>query len=163
MFPVEIVQADLNRTDHQHAVLELVDAYARDPMGNGKPLSVKVRRAFIPALQQHPTSLIFLAYSKGKAIGIATCFLGFSTFTAKPLIHIDDLAVLPAHRNQRVGRRLLAEIERKARKMDCCKLTLQVQENNHQARRVYEAVGFAQAEYVKAAGACLSLTKPISS
>ena len=163
MFPIEIVQADLNLTDHQHAVLELVDAYARDPMGNGKPLSVKVRRALIPALQQHPTSIIFLAYSEGKAIGIATCFLGFSTFTAKPLIHIDDLAVLPAHRNQGVGRRLLAEIERKALRMDCCKLTLQVQENNHQARRVYEAVGFAQSEYVKTAGACLSLTKPISS
>ena len=92
------------------------------PWVNGKPLSVKVRQALIPALQQHPTSLIFLAYSKGRAIGIATCFLGFSTFTAKPLIHIDDLAVLPAHRNQRVGRRLLAEIERKARKMDCFNL-----------------------------------------
>ncbi len=75
--------------------------------------------------------------------------------------NIDDLAVLPAYRRQGVGRQLLAEIERKARKMDCCKLTLQVQENNHPARLVYEAVGFAQAEYVKAAGACLSLSKPI--
>ncbi len=161
MLPVEIVQADLNRADHQYTVLELIDAYAMEPMGNGKPLSDEVRRALIPALQRCPTSLIFLAYRNDEAIGIATCFLGFSTFTAKPLMHIDDLAVLPAHRRQGVGRQLLAEIERKARKMDCCKLMLQVQENNHPARLVYEAMGFAQAEYVKAAGACLSLSKPI--
>ncbi len=76
-------------------------------------------------------------------------------------VHIDDLAVLPDYRRQGVGRQLLIEIEQKAWKMDCCKLTLQVQENNHAARLVYEAVGFAQAEYVKAAGACLSLSKPI--
>jgi GNAT superfamily N-acetyltransferase len=161
MLSVEIVEADLNRKDHQHDVIELIDAYAVDPMGNGKPLSDEVRRALIPALQQHPTSLIFLAYRKDKAIGIATCFLGFSTFAAKPLIHIDDLSVLPAHRRQGVGQRLLTEIEEKAREMDCCKLTLQVQENNHSARQVYAAAGFAQAEYVKAAGVCLSLSKPI--
>jgi hypothetical protein len=38
------VEADLDRPEHQQAVLELTDAYARDPMGNGKPLSEKVRR-----------------------------------------------------------------------------------------------------------------------
>ena len=161
MLPVQILQADFYSKDHQTAIIELVNAYAMDPMGNGKPLPVSVRRTLIPALQQHPTSLIFLAYIDGKAIGIATCFLGFSTFTAKQLIHIDDLAVLPEYRNQGVGRNLLAEIERKAREMDCCKLTLQVQEKNYNARRVYEAAGFAQAEYVKAAGACLSFTKLI--
>ena len=161
MLSVQIVQADLYCKNHQTAIIELINAYAMDPMGNGKPLSISVRRTLIPALQQHPTSLIFLAYIEGKAIGIATCFLGFSTFTAKPLIHIDDLAVLPEYRNQGVGRNLLAEIERKAREMDCCKLTLQVQEKNLNARRVYEAAGFAQAEYVKAAGVCLSFAKLI--
>lgn len=38
MQPVEIVEADLNLTEHQHAVVELIDAYAMDPMGNGQPL-----------------------------------------------------------------------------------------------------------------------------
>ena len=161
MLSVEIVEADLNRKDHQHDVIELIDAYAVDPMGNWKPLSDEVRRTLIPALQRHPTSLILLAYRKDKAIGIATCFLGFSTFAAKPLIHMDDLSVLPVHRRQGVGQRLLKEIERKVWEMDCCKLTLQVQENNHNARQVYAAAGFAQAEYVKAAGVCLSLSKPI--
>ena len=161
MQPVEIVEADLNRMEHQNAVLELIDAYASDSMGNGKPLSAEVRRDLIPGLKQHPTTVIFLAYQADKAIGIAVCFLGFSTFVARPLINIHDLAVLPAHRGQGIGHRLLEAVERKARDLGCCKLTLEVQENNHRARRVYEAAGFAQAVYEEAAGGSLFLSKPL--
>ncbi len=161
ILPVEIVEADLNRTEHQQAVVELIDAYARDPMGNGRPLSAEVRRALVPGLQQHPTTVIFLAYQGGKAIGIAVCFRGFSTFAARPLINIHDLAVLPVHRGQGTGRRLLEEVGRKARDMGCCKLTLEVQESNHRARQVYEAVGFSQAEYQEAAGGSLFYSKPV--
>ena len=38
MSPIEILQADLHRRKHQQAVVELLDVYARDPMGNGKAL-----------------------------------------------------------------------------------------------------------------------------
>lgn len=157
----EIVEADLNRMEHQQAVVALIDAYARDPMGNGKPLAQEVRRALIPGLQQHPTTVIFLAYQADTAIGIALCFRGFSTFAARPLINIHDLAVLPAYRGQGVGRRLIEQVERKARNLGCCKLTLEVQENNHRARQVYEAMGFAQTQYVEAAGSSLFLSKPL--
>ena len=161
MQPVEIVKADLNRANHQQAVLQLVDAYATDPMGNGKPLTTESRRALIPGLQQHPTTIIFLAYKGINAIGIAVCFLGFSTFATRPLINISDFSVMPAHRGQGIGRLLLVEVERNARDRDCCKLTLEMQENNHRARKVYEAAGFAQAVYVKAAGRALFLSKSL--
>ena len=161
MLRIKIVEADLNRMDHQQAVLELIGAYAMDPMGNGKPLSADVRRDLIPGLQKHPTTVIFLAYHGDKAVGIAACFLGFSTFAARPLINIHDFAVLPAHRSQGVGRRLMEEVEQKARDLGCCKLTLEVQENNHRAKHVYEAAGFAQAEYVETAGGSLFLSKPL--
>ena len=80
MQKIEIVEADLDRPEHQHAILDLTDAYARDPMGNGKPLSAEVRGALIPGLRHHPTTVIFLAYLGNNAIGIANCFIGFSTF-----------------------------------------------------------------------------------
>jgi len=38
MSSIEILKADLDRREHQQAVVELLDAYARDPMGNGKAL-----------------------------------------------------------------------------------------------------------------------------
>jgi len=158
---VEILEADLSRPEHQEAVVELLDAYAADPMGNGEPLSVEVRRTLIPGLRQHPTTVVFLAWRGDEAIGIAVCFRGFSTFNARPLINIHDLAVLPACRGQGVGRELLQAVERKAREMGCCKLTLETQENNHRARRVYTAAGFAQAVYEEAAGGSLFLAKPL--
>ena len=158
---VEIVEADLDLTEHQHAILELTDAYAGDPMGNGRPLSDEVRRALIPGLQKHPTTVIFLAYQGSDAIGIANCFIGFSTFAARPLINVSDLAVLPGYRENGIGRLLLEAVERKAREIGCCKLTIEVQENNHRARHVYKSVGFAQAIYVEEAGGALFLSKPL--
>jgi len=158
---VNTLEADLSKPSHQEAIVELVDAYAADPMGNGKPLSADVREALIPGLQEHPTTLVFLAYQAEQAVGVAVCFRGFSTFAARPLINIHDLAVLGTHRGQGIGRRLLEAVEHKARALGCCKLTLETQENNRRARRVYEAAGFAQAVYEEAAGGSLFYTKPL--
>lgn len=156
---IDIVEADLDRTDHQEAVTELVNAYSMDPIANGKPLSDEVRSALIPGLRQHPTTIIFLAYENDKAIGVAVCFRGFSTFAARPLINIHDIAVLPEYRGKGIGRLLLEAVERKARETGCCKVTLEVQEFNHPARKMYEAAGFAQGVYAESAGGTLFLTK----
>jgi ribosomal protein S18 acetylase RimI-like enzyme len=156
---VEIIEADLNVKQHQQAVVELIDAYARDRMGNGAALAEDVRSALIPGLQKHPITVIFLAFRGTLPIGIAVCFRGFSTFAARPLINIHDLAVLPAHRGYGAGRLLLEAVEGKARSLGCCKVTLEVQENNRRARHVYEAAGFAQAQYQEAAGGSLFYSK----
>ncbi len=158
---VTIVEADLAVPEHQRDVVALTAAYALDAMGNGAPLPADVLARLVPALREHPTTLIFLAYVNDQAVGIATCFLGFSTFTARPLINIHDLAVLPEYRGQGIGRTLLAAIERKARERGCSKVTLEVQENNTRARRVYEAAGFAHAVYGETTGGSLFYTKAL--
>jgi GNAT superfamily N-acetyltransferase len=157
--PVEIVEANLDRPDHQRAVLDLTDAYAADAMGSGQPLPEAVRAALVPGLRAHPTTLIFLAYRAGEPIGIATCFRGFSTFAARGLVNIHDLAVVAAYRGCGVGRQLLEAVEQKARSLGCCKITLEVQEDNRRARGVYEAAGFAQAVYAEGAGGALFFSK----
>jgi GNAT superfamily N-acetyltransferase len=139
---VEIVEADLDRADHQRDVVALTDAYARDAMGGGRPLETDASNQLIAGLRAQPTTLIFLAYVDGAAVGIATCFGGFSTFAARPLINIHDLAVLPAHRGRGVGRALLDAVARAARTRGCCKVTLEVLEHNARARHVYEHAGF---------------------
>jgi ribosomal protein S18 acetylase RimI-like enzyme len=156
---VEIVQADLQRPEHQRDVLAMTQAYARDPMGNGAPLPPEVAERLIPGLRAHPTTLIFLAHRDGQAAGIATCFRGFSTFHAQPTINIHDLAVLPEHRGTGIGRQLLEAVAARARALGCCKLTLEVQENNTRARRLYESFGFRQAVYVQSAGGGLYYTR----
>ncbi|HYF91123.1 MAG TPA: GNAT family N-acetyltransferase [Symbiobacteriaceae bacterium] len=161
MQSAEIVEVDLNRPDHQQAVLEMMDAYSMDPMGDGHPLSAEARGDLIPGLRQHPTTLIFLAFAGEEPVGIAVCFRGFSTFAARPLINISDYFVRPEHRGHGAGRLLLEAVERKARETGCCKLTLEVQENNHRARRIYGAMGFAQTVHVAEAGGALFLSKPL--
>jgi GNAT superfamily N-acetyltransferase len=161
MSSIEIVEADLGSREHQQAVLTLSNAYAMDPMGNGKPLSEQVQRTLISGLQQHPTTMIFLAFQDRQAVGIATCFGGFSTFAARPLINIHDFYVIPECRGQKIGQMILAAIEQKARATNCCKITLEVQQNNHRAQRVYESAGFARSVYVEEAGGALFLSKRV--
>jgi ribosomal protein S18 acetylase RimI-like enzyme len=158
---VEIVEADLSCHERAQAVEFLIDAYARDPMGNGRPLSDEVRRDLVPGLRQHPTTLVLLAYCGAQAAGIAVCFRGFSTFAARPLLNIHDLAVLREYRGRGIGRHLLDAVAEKARSLGCCKLTLEVLENNHGARRLYAAAGFAQAAYEEAAGGAPFYAKPL--
>jgi len=158
---VDIVEADLVRPEHAQAVVEMVNAYAMDPMGNGAPLPPEVLEALVPRLVEHPTSLIFLAFEQAKPVGIAVCFLGFSTFAARPLVNVHDLAVLPELRGRGIGRRLLAAVERKATELGCCKLTLEVGQDNHLAKGLYRSVGFAETMSAEAAGAAVFMTKKL--
>ena len=163
MNSVRIVQADLSVETHQDSVVAMLDAYSADPMGDGCPLSMEAKRNLIPGLRDHPTTLIFLALIDRKPCGIAICFRGFSTFAAKPLINISDFYVTPACRGRGVGRMLLNAVEQEARSSGCCKLTLEVQQNNTRARSIYGRFGFAQAVYAadSGGGGSLYMVKPV--
>ncbi len=140
--PIEIRDADLADSADATSVVALVDAYARDPMGGGAPLSADVRARLVAGLRAHPTTLVLLAFDAGRPVGVAVGFFGFSTFQARPLLNVHDLAVLPEARGQGVGRALLAAAEARARARGCCKLTLEVLEENRRARAVYAQAGF---------------------
>jgi GNAT superfamily N-acetyltransferase len=152
---LDVVEADLGDPRHQAAVLELTRAYARDPMGNGCDLPDVVQRALIDGLRNHPTTLVFVAFDGSRPVGIATCFIAFSTFAARPLINLHDLHVVEDLRGKGIGRRLLEAVEGKARRLDCCKLTLEVQEKNDLALALYESFGFVGGRYQPEAGVVL--------
>ena len=139
---VEIIEANLSEPFHAAAIVVMLDAYAQDEMGIGRPLSSEIRERVIPGLRQHPTSLVFLAFDEERPVGVAVCFVGFSSFKAKPLINVHDLAVLPELRGKGVGRKLLMAVREKAEALGCCKVTLEVREDNHRARGLYHSLGF---------------------
>ena len=135
-------------------------------MGTGAPLPAAVLGRLIEGLQAHPAKLLLLAYDGERAgapaIGLATCFIGFSTFYARPLINIHDLTVLDGHRGKGVGRELLRAVENKARSLDCCKVTLEVHQNNERAMRLYESVGFGHVGSEAPLGGALFYAKVLS-
>ncbi len=155
MDALRIVRADLDNPEHQAAVLEMTRDYARDPMGNGCDLSDDVQEVLIQRLRTHPTTRIFLAFDGKEPVGIATCFIGFSTFAARPLTNIHDLHVTVDHRRRGIARRLLEAVEEDARELDCCKLTLEVQQNNRPALSLYGSFGFVGGQYQAEAGGVL--------
>ena len=140
--PVIIVTADLNNPEHSAAIPAVINAYAADPMGGGKPLDPVRLQEIVPGLRKHSSSLVLLAFAGEQPVGIANCFVGFSTFAAKPLVNIHDLAVMPGCRGQGIGRQLLEAAETKARELGCCKLTLEVRADNNRAREIYKQYGF---------------------
>ncbi|MEW6267809.1 MAG: GNAT family N-acetyltransferase [Thermodesulfobacteriota bacterium] len=140
------VEADLEHPLHRIAVRELIDAYARDPMGSGAGLPQEVIDRIVPGLHAHPGCVVFLAYAGDEPAGVAVCFVGFSTFAARPLLNVHDLAVLPQHRRRGVARGLLGRVEARARELGCVKLTLEVLEDNVAAQALYRSVGFADAD-----------------
>ena len=139
---IEVIRADLNVPAHEKAIPELINAYARSPMGIGRDLPAEVLDAIVPGLRRHPACTVFLAYRGGEAVGVAVCFTGFSTFAAKPLINIHDISVLPQYRGQGIGRAILKEVEKEALETGCCKLSLEVRTDNHNAKHLYESFGF---------------------
>jgi ribosomal protein S18 acetylase RimI-like enzyme len=94
----------------------------------------------------------FIAWLESKPIGLINCFEGYSTFKAKPLLNVHDIAVLSGHRGQGVGQALLKAAEEYARARGCCKLTLEVLSGNAQALSSYKRFGFSQYELAAAAG-----------
>ena len=139
---IRVESADLHDVEIQRVAIELIDAYARDPMGSGRPLPEQTKRDLGDGLANFPGTFVPIAWDGDLPVGIAICFLGFSTFAAKPLINIHDLAVVESHRGQGISVKLLDAIEQHAREIGCVKLTLEVLPNNDRARHVYRTFGF---------------------
>jgi len=157
---IEIREADFAEAADAAAIVTLLDSYASDPVGGGEPLSVEVRRRLVPALSEQPDTLVLLAWSADEPVGLAVCFYGFSTFQARPLLNVHDLAVIPGHRGRGIGRQLLTDAERRALERGCCKLTLEVQDDNLTAVGLYESFGFGDVVYGES-GPTRFLSKPL--
>ncbi len=159
---LRICRADYANPVHARALVSLLDAYTRDPMGGGEPLSEFARIHLVPALAARPQAFSVLAFGgAGSAhpIGLVNCIEGFSTFACQPLINVHDVAVLPEHRGQRVAEQMLALVEEIARERGACKLTLEVLQGNAGAIKLYQRVGFASYQLDPAMGQAQFLQK----
>ena len=157
----DIVVADYGDPSHQKALLDLLDDYARDPMGGGKGLSSRVRETLIPALTDQPGAFSIPAFDGDEPVGLVNCFQTLSTFKARPLINIHDVTVKASHRCQGISTRMLREVEAVARQRGCCKLTLEVLEGNRIAQQAYRKLGFDSYELDPALGQALFWEKKL--
>ncbi|MEN9578595.1 MAG: hypothetical protein RJA70_1604 [Pseudomonadota bacterium] len=158
---IEIIEADLRTPSHSETLVQLMDEYARDPMGGGKGLSDDVKANLAPALAMRTTAHVILAFVEDQPAGLVVCFEGFSTFACKPLLNIHDLIVATPYRGMGISKLLLHKVEAIAIALGCCKLTLEVLAGNHVARAAYSACGFRGYELSPQVGQALFWEKQL--
>jgi len=152
MSALQIKRVDYLNAQDAQALVFLLDAYAQDPMGGGEALNPGNSARLCSDMARIAGAASFIAWLEGKPVGLINCFEGYSTFKAKPLLNVHDIAVLAGHRGQGVGQALLKAAEDYAQSRGCCKLTLEVLSGNAQAMASYKRFGFAQYELDPAAG-----------
>ena len=141
------------------ALIALLDMYARDPMGGGEGLAPETKARLCDDLAKIPGAISWLAWSGQVPIGLLNAMPGYSTFKARPLMNVHDIAVDPSCRGQGVGQALLAALQDHARALGCCKLTLEVLSGNAVAQQSYQRFGFEQYALSEATGRALFLQK----
>lgn len=139
---ITVVEANLEDPGHQKAILYLLDEYATEPVVSGNPPNPRARARIIPGLQEHPTSLVLLAVEGDEVLGLAICFRVFSTFAGMPLLNLHDIAVRRERRRQGIGQQLLGAVEKHARRMGCCGVSLEVNAKNESAQDLYRSFDF---------------------
>lgn len=134
--------ADWNNPEDCNTVVNLLNAYAEDPMGGASPLSEYAKSNLPSAMAATPGAFSAIGFISEKPVALANCFTTLSTFACKPIVNIHDLAVLPDARGRRAGQQMLAFVESEAKAKGACKITLEVLTGNERARRSYEHFGF---------------------
>lgn len=162
---LRICRADYANPAHAQALVSLLDAYARDPMGGGAPLTEFARTHLVAALAARAQAFSVLAFSElagtgGEIpVGLVNCIEGFSTFACRPLVNVHDVVVLPDYRGQRVAEKMLQQVEEIAYQRGACKLTLEVLQGNAGAIKLYNRVGFSNYQLDPAMGQAQFLQK----
>ncbi len=139
---LQIIDVDFTDPEHGRQLLAMLNEYASGPMGGNAPLPAHAQANLISELARRPTAHALLARLDGEAAGVAIYLEGFSTFACRPLLNLHDLAVAARFQGRGVGKQLLAALEDRARKMGCCKITLEVLEGNAVAQGLYRKLGF---------------------
>jgi len=143
---LEIIPCNFDNSHHCEALVNLMNEYITDKMGGGIPYTKEQKVMLVEGLKKHPSKLVLLAEVGEQFVGLCNCFINFATFTVKPYINIHDIIVTNAWRNKRVGLRLLEKVIENASEMGCSKVTLEVREDNHNAKYLYNVLGFYDAE-----------------
>ncbi len=162
MSEIRICLVDYANPHHAKALVEVLDAYAKDPMGGGEGLSAYARANLISSLAARPflfSVLAFVGPTDETPVGLVNCVEGFSTFACKPLVNVHDFAVMPGYRRQGIGEKMLAFVESVAKQRGACKLTLEVLEGNAAAKSLYLRAGFAGYQLGDAMGSAQFMQK----
>ncbi len=148
----QIIRNPYDEPARAEAIFKVLDSYASDVMGGSKSLGKFTKENLVAELKRRDWIVTFLALLGTEAVGLMIAIEGFSTFAARPLMNIHDVAVVPGYRGMGIGKALFDAVEEEARSRHCCKLTLEVLSENTVAKGLYKKLGFNPYELDPEAG-----------
>ena len=88
-----------------------------------------------------PAAEVILAEVSGEIVGCSIFFHNFSTFLGRHGLYLEDLFVKVSHRNQGIGRDLLATLAQLAVERGCGRMEWSVLNWNQKAIELYQKIG----------------------
>jgi ribosomal protein S18 acetylase RimI-like enzyme len=158
---IEIVKSNYTKDGHEKIIIELLNGYATDIMGGGVSLSDTVKANLVKELEKRDGIHTVIAFVDDLPAGLVISIEGFSTFACKPLLNIHDVFVSPNFRGRGIAKMMLKKVEEIALQIGCCKLTLEVLENNIVGKGLYHSVGFVPYELDPSKGRAVFLEKKL--
>ena len=74
---IEITLADYSNPAHAQAVIAMLDAYAKDPMGGSEGISDEVKENLIKEMDKREHVFSLLAFDGDQPVGVVTVLKGF--------------------------------------------------------------------------------------
>jgi len=131
----EIKYIEVNNLEHRQTVETLFQEYSSD-------VSAPIESTIVNQLFELPYFHGFLCVNDNEPVGFAVCFESFSTYRARKVLNIHDFMISNKARGQGLGNVLLSGIENYCRENDYLKITLEVDEDNVVAKRLYSSLGY---------------------
>ncbi|MDR3653762.1 MAG: GNAT family N-acetyltransferase [Paludibacter sp.] len=135
---------DFENPAHLTALADLLNMYMADPMGDAAPLNKLQQLRLVDGLANHPAAFVLFVLYRAEIVGMATCFINFSTFNVKSYLNIHDFFVHPTFRGKGLATNLMQELISISTSRDYCKITLEVREDNVAAQGLYLSFGFEE-------------------
>ncbi|SON48374.1 Acetyltransferase family protein [Vibrio tapetis subsp. tapetis] len=129
------IRIDINNNLQRSQFNQLFNEYAKAVSANLDPLVTN-------KIFELPYFHGFLCYIEQQPVAFAVCFESFSTYRSKKVLNIHDFMVSLNHRGQGMGKILLAGIEQHCIEQDFLKITLEVDEDNIAAQKLYTSCRF---------------------
>ena len=110
-----------------------------------EPSDVPAMERQLEAMQAEGNAVVLGALAGGELLGSVTGYFCRDLYGAcRPFLLVENMVVAESARRQGVGRRLLAELERRAGEAGCSQMLLVTEADRTQAQRFYEASGFGK-------------------
>ncbi|EJG1067345.1 GNAT family N-acetyltransferase [Vibrio parahaemolyticus O1] len=137
----QIKYIEVDQLEHLNALETLFREYSSD-------VSASIESTIVKQLFELPYFHGFLCVHDNEAVGFAVCFESFSTYRARKVLNIHDFMISSNARGLGLGKLLLSGIENYCRENDYLKITLEVDEENVVAKKLYSSLGYEDFQVV---------------